>query len=123
MQAWPMRHSALEFFFYHLAENFVVQSEIGIHFLELDVLFFKFFQAFELTDVEPRILAFPLVQRSPRYVQTPADFVRRHSSFKFIYAFDNFRFGMSQFFHGCSFATKGSILTKGNPFLSSYEQS
>ena len=93
MQAWPMRHSALEFFFDDLAENLVVQGEIGV-------------------------LPFPLVQRGPRYVQTPADFVRRHSGFKFVYAFDDFRFGMSQFLHGCSFATKGSILTQAElPFV------
>ena len=46
MQAWPMRHSALEFFFDNLAENFVVQGEIGVHLLELGVSFFEFLSFF-----------------------------------------------------------------------------
>ena len=49
-------------------------------------------------------------------VQTSADFVCGHFRFKFVYAHDDFQFGMSQFFHGCSFATKGGFLTKGIPF-------
>ena len=46
MQAWPMRHSALEFFFDDLAENLVVQGEIGVHLLELGVFFFEFLELF-----------------------------------------------------------------------------
>ena len=82
-----MRHSALDFFD-NLAENFVVQGEIGVHLLELGVFFFEFLQLFKLAGI------------------------------KFVYAFDDFRFGMSQFLHGCSFATKGSILTQAElPFV------
>ena len=88
MQAWPMRHSALEFFFDNLAENFVVQGEIVVHLLELGVFFFEFLQLFKLAGI------------------------------KFVYALDDFRFGMSQFLHGGSFATKGSILTQAElPFV------
>lgn len=86
MQAWPIRLSALEFFFDDLAEDFVVQGEIGVHPLELGVLFFEFLESLQLARLEAR-------------------------------------FEMSQFFHGCSSATKGSILTKGEPLLSNYEQS
>ena len=46
MQAWPIRHSSLEFFFDNLAENLVVQGEIGVHLLELGVFFFEFLELF-----------------------------------------------------------------------------
>ena len=46
MQAWPIRRSSLEFFFDNLAENLVVQGEIGVHLLELGVLFFEFLELF-----------------------------------------------------------------------------
>jgi hypothetical protein len=46
MQAWPIRRSSLEFFFDGLAENLVVQGEIGVHLLELGVLFFEFLELF-----------------------------------------------------------------------------
>lgn len=118
MQAWPMRHSALEFFFDDLAENLVVQGEIGVHLLELGVFFFEFLQFLKLANLETAVLPFPLIERGSGNIESPADFVRRHSGFKFVYAFDDFRFGMSQFFHGCSFATKGSILTQAElPFV------
>jgi hypothetical protein len=58
-----MRHSALEFFFDNLAENLVVQGEIGVHLLELGVLFFEFLQLFKLTDLETAVLPFPLIER------------------------------------------------------------
>ena len=88
MQAWPIRRSSLEFFFDNLAENLVVQGEIGVHLLELGVFFFEFLELFKLAD------------------------------FKFVYTLDDFRFGMSQFLQGCSFATKGSILTQAElPFV------
>ena len=51
------------FFFDNLAENFVVQGEIGVHLLELGVLFFEFLQLFKLTDLETAVLPFPLIER------------------------------------------------------------
>ena len=118
MQAWPMRRSALEFFFDDLAEDLVVQGEIGVHLLELGVLFFEFLQFLKLANLETAVLPFPLIERGSGNIESPADFICRHPSFKFVYAFDDFRFGMSQFLHGCSFATKGSILTQAElPFV------
>ena len=98
MQAWPTRRSSLEFFFDDLAENLVVQGEIGVHLLELGVFFFEFLQLFKLANLETAVLPFPLIERGSGNIESPADFVRRHSGFKFVYAFDDFRFGMSQFF-------------------------
>ena len=113
-----LRASGVRVFFDNLAENLVVQGEIGVHLLELGVLFFEFLQLFKLTDLETAVLPFPLIERGSGNIESPADFVRRHSGFKFVYALDDFRFGMSQFFHGCSFATKGSILTQAeSPFV------
>ena len=98
-------------FFDNLAENRFVQGEIGVHLLELGVFFFEFLQFLKLANLETAVLPFPLIERGSGNIESPADFVRRHSGFKFVYAFDDFRFGMSQFLLGCSFATKGSILT------------
>ena len=71
MQAWPMRHSALEFFFDNLAENFVVQGEIGVYLLELGVFFFEFLELFKLANLETAVLPFPLIERgSGNYEQS-----------------------------------------------------
>ena len=71
MQAWPMRHSALEFFFFFFSEELVVQGEIGVHLLELGVLFFEFLQFLKLANLETAVLPFPLIERgSGNYEQS-----------------------------------------------------
>ena len=86
------------FFFDDLPEDFVVQGQVRVHFLEFGVLFLEFLK--------------------PRYIEAPADFIGRYSGLKFVNAFNDFRFGMSLFSLGCSFATKGSILTQAeSPFV------
>lgn len=115
--AISLRAPGARVFFYHLAENLVVKGQVRVHLLEFGVLVLKFLETLELAYFKPAVLAFSLVQRSSRYIQTPTDFVRRYTCLKFVYAFNNLRFGVSQFLHGCSFATKGSILTMaGLPF-------
>ena len=109
--AISLRASGVRVFFDDLTEDFVVQGEVRVHLLELGVFFFEFLQLFKLTDLETAVLPFPLIERGSGNVESSADFVGRYPGFKFVYAFNYFRFGMSQFFQGCSFATKGSILT------------
>ena len=84
----------------------------------IPLIFFEFLQFLKLADLETAVLPFPLIERGSGNIESPADFICRHPSFKFVYALDDFRFGMSQFLHGCSFATKGSILTQAElPFV------
>ena len=50
------------FFFDDLLKNLVVQSQVGIHMLELPVFLFKLFKASDLGYVHAAVLGFPLVE-------------------------------------------------------------
>ena len=70
-------------FFDNLAENLVVQGEIGVHLLELGVFFFEFLQFLKLANLETAVLPFPLIERCSGNIESSADFICRHLSFKF----------------------------------------
>ena len=54
--AISLRASGVRVFFDHLAENFVVQGEIGVHPLELGVLLFEFLETLQLAYLEAAML-------------------------------------------------------------------
>lgn len=81
----------------------MIKTQLGIHVLQSAILFFKFFQPFQVLRFHTAVLLLPVVERVAIDAQVAADVLRPFSRFVFLQSAYNLALCKSTLFHSNSY--------------------